>query len=430
MRIRSLLSMLVFVCMLFALPNVYAQHSVQLSWTAPLPGTDTNALADYNCYRAGVTGGPYQLVLSVPVSVTSCTDTTVQAGLTYFYVVRAVDSVGTQSVNSNQVSATIPVATAPLSVAASILPLPQGTVGSAYNVKFLAAGGVAPYTYSISGLPSGLISSSGVVSGTPTASGTFQVTAKVTDSETTPVSVSTTLSLTVVTASTAVVSITPTSHSYGTLAVGVKSAPQAFVYKNGTSASITLTSGTMSGNSADFIYGGDNCPSVLAAGASCTLNWVFDPTATGTRAAVNAVTFTGATGSPVNINLSGTGGTISAIAVSISPTTPSVVAGKTQQFTATVSNSTNTAVTWSVNSGTISSTGLFTASPVVGQVTVKATSQADTSKFATAIVTITAAPSYVCSVTGTTTTSETLAVVISNFSKGQSVTVICPVTHP
>ncbi len=80
------------------------------------------------------------------------------------------------------------------------------------------------------------------------------------------------------------------------------------------------------------------------------------------------------------------------ITISISPTTPSVIVGATQQFTATVTGSTNTAVTWSVTgSGTISSSGLYTA-PVSlttpGSATVKATPQADTSKSASATITI------------------------------------------
>ncbi len=53
-----------------------------------------------------------------------------------------------------------------------------------------------------------------------------------------------------------------------------------------------------------------------------------------------------------------------AITVSISPTTATVASGGTQQFSAQVTNTSNTAVTWSATSGTVSTTGLFTAPTV------------------------------------------------------------------
>ncbi len=86
--------------------------------------------------------------------------------------------------------------------------------------------------------------------------------------------------------------------------------------------------------------------------------------------------------------------------VTISPSTVSLQTNTTQQFTASVSNST-AGVTWSVNStaggnytvGTISNTGLYTAPAVVpnpATVTVTATSLADATQTASAKVTITA----------------------------------------
>ncbi|MGH9476656.1 MAG: hypothetical protein ACRD1C_10015 [Terriglobales bacterium] len=87
------------------------------------------------------------------------------------------------------------------------------------------------------------------------------------------------------------------------------------------------------------------------------------------------------------------------VAVTISPTSAQVTLGATQNFTAAVANSTNLAVTWSVNSinggnltlGTISSSGVYTAPaamPGSTTVTVTATSLADTSKAASAAVTL------------------------------------------
>ena len=63
---------------------------------------------------------------------------------------------------------------------------------------------------------------------------------------------------------------------------------------------------------------------------------------------------------------------------------PSLATGGTQQFTASVSGSSNTAVTWSSTGGTVSGTGLYTAPAAAGTYTVKATSVADSTKSASA----------------------------------------------
>jgi uncharacterized repeat protein (TIGR03803 family) len=62
-------------------------------------------------------------------------------------------------------------------------PLPSGTTGATYSQILAASGGTLPYTWSIvsGGLPAGLsLSGTGVISGTPTTTGTASFTAKVT----------------------------------------------------------------------------------------------------------------------------------------------------------------------------------------------------------------------------------------------------------
>jgi hypothetical protein len=81
------------------------------------------------------------------------------------------------------------------------------------------------------------------------------------------------------------------------------------------------------------------------------------------------------------------------VSISVTPGTASLPAGGTQQFTATVSGTSNTAVTWSMspNIGTLSASGLYTAPSSISSqqpVQVKATSAADTTKSATAMVTL------------------------------------------
>ena len=89
----------------------------------------------------------------------------------------------------------------------------------------------------------------------------------------------------------------------------------------------------------------------------------------------------------------------SSISIQVTPASGTVLLGTTLNFTATVSNSTNTTVLWAVNgiasgsgqTGTISANGVFTAPadlPSTGIVQVTATSEANTSKSAAATVTI------------------------------------------
>ena len=76
----------------------------------------------------------------------------------------------------------------------------------------------------------------------------------------------------------------------------------------------------------------------------------------------------------------------SATSLSVSPTASSLQTGGQEQFTALVSGTTNTAVTWSASGGTIASTGLYAAPGTPGTYTITAISQADITKSASAIV--------------------------------------------
>ncbi len=78
-------------------------HSVTLTWS---PSTST--VAGYNVYRSVVSGGPYSKLDSSVVSTDSYTDSTVQSGQTYYFVVTSVTALGVESPDSTQVSVTIP----------------------------------------------------------------------------------------------------------------------------------------------------------------------------------------------------------------------------------------------------------------------------------------------------------------------------------
>jgi len=79
---------------------------VNLTWDAPIGSPDP--VAGYNVYRAPSGGTSYQLLSSVSNSQLAFTDTTVQAGLTYDYIVESVDASGVTSAPSNMASVTLP----------------------------------------------------------------------------------------------------------------------------------------------------------------------------------------------------------------------------------------------------------------------------------------------------------------------------------
>ncbi len=97
---------------------------------------------------------------------------------------------------------------------------------------------------------------------------------------------------------------------------------------------------------------------------------------------------------------SGSGGNSGGVAVTLTPTSATVVVGQSAAFRATVTGSTNTAVTWEVNGvtggnstvGTIAN-GVYTAPaqvPSPASVTATAVAQADTTKFKSATVLVVA----------------------------------------
>src|SRR6266542_2189495 len=85
------------------------------------------------------------------------------------------------------------------------------------------------------------------------------------------------------------------------------------------------------------------------------------------------------------------------VTISISPTSVSLPTNTTKQFAATVTGTTNTGVKWYVDgvlggasaTGTITTSGLYTAPASTGSHTVTITSNADPTKSASSAVTVT-----------------------------------------
>jgi hypothetical protein len=329
--------------------------------------------------------------------------------------------------------------------------LPQGKVGVAYVGALGVRGGVAPYKFTAKGsLPPGvtLNSSTGAFSGTPTSAGIFYFTASVQDSVGNVGDKK--LSISIASASQITVQISPTSATVasggtqqfsatvsGSSGVtwsttagsissnGLLSAPtvttttyvtvtaastasadakaSAMITVNPPSStkitvslnptSATLTSGgaqqfaaTVSGTSNTSVLWSTNAGSISSTGL-LTAPAVTTATSV-TITAKSAALLDSKAYASVTVNPPATTTPPPAISVSVTPGSPVVQTSGTIQFSASVSGSTNTAVTWKAGFGTISSSGLYTASSSGGTDTVIATSQADTTKAASAVVTV------------------------------------------
>jgi hypothetical protein len=94
----------------------------------------------------------------------------------------------------------------------------------------------------------------------------------------------------------------------------------------------------------------------------------------------------------------------SKVQVALTPTSVTLLSNQNQQFTATVSGTSNTAVTWSAAAGSVNASGLYTAPAVTTQtnVIVTATSNADSSKSASATVTVNPLSTQPLAITTTT----------------------------
>ena len=107
-------------------------------------------------------------------------------------------------------------------------------------------------------------------------------------------------------ASPPVVSLSPTSLSFGNHQVNTTSSAHTVTLKNSGNSSLTIKGIGLSGpNSGDF-HQQHTCSSTLEAGASCTISVTFTPTAEGNRSASLSIA-DNASGSPQSVALSGTG---------------------------------------------------------------------------------------------------------------------------
>jgi hypothetical protein len=133
-------------------------------------------------------------------------------------------------------------------------------------------------------------------------------------------------------------SASPSSLAFGSQNVGTTSGARSVTVSNTGNAAASISSLAASGEYAQT----NTCGSSIAAGASCTVNVTFTPTAAGTR--TGAVTITSnAANSPSTIALTGTGATPSSNLALGKPITAS---SYTQVYAPANANDGNTSTYW------------------------------------------------------------------------------------
>ncbi|MFL6121172.1 choice-of-anchor D domain-containing protein [Actinophytocola sp.] len=183
------------------------------------------------------------------------------------------------------------------------------------------------------------------------------------------------------------IAVSPTALSFGSVATGASSSPQAVTVTNSGSAAAPVGSVATSG---DFSQT-NNCGSSIAAGSSCTVTVTFRPTASGSRTGDLTVTAAGVT---TTVPLSGTGVAPGPV-LSPNPTSlsfPGTVVGATsaaQTVTVTNSGTTSASVSGVTASGDYSQTNNCGTLAVGASCTVTVTFRPTASGTRTGAVTVT-----------------------------------------
>ena len=248
-----------------SLPNGTVSTAYSVNITA------TGGVSPYTfSLDASSSGLPAGLSFALNSTKATISGTPTTAGTTNNIIIDVKDSEQPAVVQKMTYSITINAAGVSITTTS---PLPGATLNSAYNTQMTATGGVLPYTWSLatgSALSAGLTlnsaSPSATISGTPTSTGTFQFTVKVTDSATpTPSTVSASFLLTVSGSSTLNCPAVVNLSLCGTYAVGLG----GFV---GTSGPIIIGVSFTADNIGHVISGIEDINSVSGGQANIAIN--------------------------------------------------------------------------------------------------------------------------------------------------------------
>lgn len=111
-------------------------------------------------------------------------------------------------------------------------------------------------------------------------------------------------------------SASPTSLAFGSVTTATNSAPLTVTVTNNGSAPLSVTGITLSGANASQFSQTNTCGAQVARGATCTVNVVFSPTATGNQVASLSIAAAGGT---VVVALGGIGANATTVSYSLSP---------------------------------------------------------------------------------------------------------------
>jgi hypothetical protein len=172
-----------FICPLTISPGTLPSGTVGIQYTQLITAIDGSGSYTFsvpaNTLPPGLTLTPVDPTPGLTATISGMPTT---SG-TYTFTVTATDTV------SGCVGSQTYTIMVPCSLVISPAILSMGTIGVPYNEPLTANGGTAPYTFIVSSgaLPPGLLlSSSGVLSGTPLILGTFNFCITVTDANTPP----------------------------------------------------------------------------------------------------------------------------------------------------------------------------------------------------------------------------------------------------
>lgn len=281
-------------------------------------------------YTWAITGGTLPTGVNIGSATGVLTGTTSAAG-TYTFVAKVTDSDSRTATQTFSITITDPALVVPVGNPVSITTttLPSVALNGTYTATLSATGGVQPYSWAVTAgtLPTGITlnSATGVLSGKPTASGTYTFIVKITDLENR--TATQTLSITVtettlvptnvafVDASNAVT----TSVNFGNIFKG-SSITASMAIRNDSATSVTINKAAFT---AGQVFSAPiSTPFTLAPGAKKTFSLTFVPQVV--TSYTDVLTLTDSSGVTYKLNISGNGFPVDVVKLSGSGAVDSV----------------------------------------------------------------------------------------------------------